>query len=192
MSNAKDYLTPNEVAVMLRVATVTVRSWATKGLLRAVLTPGGHRRFLRKDVEEFVRETGAGEPFTALRVLIVDDDPFIAEYLGAVLEKSALHPVLEAAQDGFDAGLKVATFGPQVVLLDLMMPGLDGFEVCRRIKADPATRSIRVLAMSSAAEEGNRRRILDAGAEIFFPKPVDEAALLRALSPASLSLQTAG
>ena len=181
MTNQKDYLTPNEVAELLRVAPVTVRSWAAKGMLRAELTPGGHRRFLRKDVEDFVKSKTPGQAASTLRVLIVDDDRFVADYLSAVIEGTGTAPSLATAHDGFEAGLKVGTFAPNVVLLDLMMPGLDGFEVCRRIKADPTTQGIRVLAMSSADQAENRHRILAAGAERFFPKPVDEAVLLEAL-----------
>ncbi len=181
MNQPKDYLTPNEVAELLRVAPVTVRSWAAKGMLRAELTPGGHRRFLRTEVEKFVGSKGVLAAASALRVLIVDDDNFVADYLCAILEATGAGPVLATAHDGFEAGLKLATFGPHVVLLDLMMPGLDGFEVCRRIKGDPATRSIRVLAMSGAQDEASRQRILAAGAECFFPKPVDEASLLETL-----------
>lgn len=185
MNQQKDYLTPNEVAEMLRVAPVTVRSWAAKGMLRAELTPGGHRRFLRTEVEKFLTSKGTTKPASALRVLIVDDDSFIADYLCAILEETSAAPVIATAHDGFEAGLKLATFGPNVVLLDLMMPGLDGFEVCRRIKGDSATRSIRVLAMSGAQDEESRQRILAAGAECFFPKPVDEASLLQTLGIAT-------
>lgn len=74
----KAYLTPNEVAELLIVSPVTVRSWTKKGLLVAMVTPGGHRRFLKSEVERFVRESGAGQAgvkSSALRVLIVGDDP---------------------------------------------------------------------------------------------------------------------
>ena len=57
----KAYLTPNEVAELLMVSPITVRSWAQKGLLVAKVTPGGHRRFLKSDVERFVRESGADQ-----------------------------------------------------------------------------------------------------------------------------------
>ena len=181
MTYQKDYLTPNEVAELLRVAPVTVRSWAAKGLLRAELTPGGHRRFLRKDVEEFVRCKVPQQYMSALRILIVDDDRFITDYLCAILEDTGVAASLATAHDGFEAGLKIATFAPNVVLLDLMMPGLDGFEVCRRIKGDPATHQIRVLAMSGSDHEEDRLRIIEAGAERFFRKPVGEQDLLQTL-----------
>src|SRR2546421_3015761 len=78
-SKHKTHLTPNEVAEMLMVNPVTVRQWAARGLLRSLTTPGGHRRFLLSDVEEFARSRGAtpvarhsGRPD---RILVVDDDP---------------------------------------------------------------------------------------------------------------------
>jgi excisionase family DNA binding protein len=80
----KAYLTPNEVAHLLMVAPVTVRSWAQKGLLVAKVTPGGHRRFLKSDVEIFVHECGVVQtpvdPNAPL-VLIVDDDPLMITYI---------------------------------------------------------------------------------------------------------------
>lgn len=179
----KTYLTPNEAAALLMVAPATLRVWSDKGLLHPLTTPGGHRRFLRGDLERFQREQagpGAAPSKGGQRILIVDDEAAITRYLSALL--SGFAGVNTAvALDGFTAGSQLHVFKPDVVLLDLMMPGLDGFQVCRQIKADPATHEIRVIAMTGYATSENRAGILAAGAEACLDKPLDEDQLLAAL-----------
>ncbi len=172
----KPYLTPTEVASMLMVSPITVRQWAAKGLLKAELTFGGHRRFMRHEIERFAREHGLTLQRDAdddrLRLLIVDDDPQFVRLVTALLSDRA-DLTLVTAVVGFDAGAKVQQFNPDVMLIDLMMPGLDGFEVCRRLKADPQTRGIRVIAMTGYASPENAARALDVGAEHCLAKPFD-------------------
>ncbi len=180
----KPYLAPNELAELLMVSPVTVRHWANKGWIKAVLTPGGHRRFVREEVEKFARARGLSlQPpgDGSLRVLVVDDEPdvctAICELLGALPEEIKT----EAANGGFEAGLAVHAFRPHIVLLDLMMPDMDGFEVCRKLRDDPATGSVRVVAMTGYYSEDNARRIIAAGAERCLRKPIDPDELIEAL-----------
>ena len=179
-----DVLTPQEVAKLLMVSPVTVRQWAQKGELRALITPGGHRRFKRHDLERFARQRGLTLHYAdhrALRILVVDDDPQLSGYLVELFESLAEDFETEVARDGFDAGRKVLAFHPDIVLLDLMMPGMDGFDVCRALKADPATADARIIAMTGYPSPGNVERILAAGAEACLAKPIDTKALLQAI-----------
>ena len=80
---------------------------------------------------------------------------------------------VEVARDAFDAGRLVATFRPQLIFLDLMMPGVDGFEVCMRLKKDPATANSEILAITGYYTEANMERILSAGAAACLRKPLD-------------------
>ena len=82
---------------------------------------------------------------------------------------------MEYASDGYEAGLglKIARFHPHVVIFDLMLPEIDGFNVCKKIKQDKETRDIAVIAISGIDPENNKERILDLGADQFFPKPLD-------------------
>jgi len=182
------YLTPSQVAELLFVAPVTVRQWARKGWLNAEMTAGGHRRFLKSEVERFARERGlrlhyGGEG--GLRLLVVDDDPQFAAYLVELLRDQEAVDEVATAANGFEAGIMTYEFHPNVVLLDLMMPGLDGFSVCSRLKQDPATRHIRVIAMTGYSTEENRQRILEAGAEHCLAKPFDAHQLLAAIGIAA-------
>ena len=178
---ARQYLTPNEVAEMMMVSPVTVRQWASKGELPALTTPGGHRRFVRQDVELFAKKRGLTFlPMTTseMRILIVDDDHQFSDYLKEMLTLASSDVKVELAYDGFEAGQKIETFQPNIVLLDLMMPGLDGYEVCHRIKEDPRTKSIRIIAMTGYPTEENKEHIMSEGAEVCLAKPLKREQLL--------------
>ncbi len=184
MADTKKYLTPAEVADRMMVSPITVRQWAEKGWLPAVTTAGGHRRFAQDDVERLAQERGLPPLPVAkenLRVLVVDDDVQLAGFLRELISTTDEDAEVEISLDGFDAGQKVRTFLPQIVLLDLMMPGLDGFQVCASLKQDPATRNIRVIAMTGYPSPENIERIESAGAEACFAKPLNTKKLLAAL-----------
>ncbi len=174
----KPYLTPQEVAEWMLVSPVTVRGWAQKGLLQAEVTPGGHRRFRREEVERFARQWNPAGNKGPLRVLIVDDDRAVVGFLKELLEGGDHAVVVEVADNGFEAGGKVHTFLPDVVLLDLMMPGIRGSEVCRQIKLLPGHTEVRVIAMSGYLTPDNEAELLAAGAEVCLPKPIDTVRLL--------------
>lgn len=183
---SKDYLTPAEVAELLMVSPITVRQWAEKGWLAASTTPGGHRRFAREEVETFARQRNLRakrSSTAATRILVVDDDLQLADFLLEWLDSALPGCKVEIARDGFEAGQKVLVFQPEAILLDLMMPGMDGFQVCARIKSDPATRHVRIFAMTGYPSPENVTRILAAGAEQCFAKPLDLAELRDALDP---------
>jgi len=183
-TSRKPYLSPGDVAAMLMVSPASVRLWASKGDLKSVTTPGGHRRFMPDEIERFAREKNLTiQPLDddTLRVLIVDDDPQVTDYLSRYLSRVDANVKTMKAHDGFAAGTLVQVFEPHVVLLDLMMPGLDGFDVCTKIKGDPKTRAIRIIAMTSFHDDGNVKRALRAGAECCVEKPFDTKSLLALL-----------
>jgi putative two-component system response regulator len=106
------------------------------------------------------------------RVLVVDDTPISRDLLGEVLRRDY---AVEVAVDGLDALEKVGRFRPDVVLLDLIMPRLGGLEVCRRLRAEEATRLLPVLIITGATEREKRLECIDAGANDFLNKPFDIA-----------------
>lgn len=188
----KNFLTPNEVATLLMVSPITVRQWAQKGLLEARTTAGGHRRFAREVVETFARERGIeiARPESTPRLLIVDDDRQLNAYLMALF--GAQVPSLEvySAFDGFEAGRLVQLRKPTVVLLDIMMPGMDGTEVCRRLKADPDTAHIRVVAMTGYHTPEVEKKALAAGAQVLLRKPFSSEDVLRECGFSEISATT--
>jgi CheY-like chemotaxis protein len=122
-------------------------------------------------------------PETAhMRVMIVNHEPEIVEYLSELLKSLPHPPEIEVAYDGFDAGMQVMTFHPQVILLDLMMLGINGFTVCKLIKTNPQTRAIRIIAMTGHPTTDKIERALSAGAEACISKPINEIKLLSLLN----------
>ena len=185
----KAYLAPGEVARLLMVSPATVRQWAQKGDLPALATPGGHRRFQLVDVERFAQQRGLAlhtpqrsAEIQGLRVLVVDDEPQIARYLSDLITSRINTAQVEAAENGFVAGLKVRSFQPDVVLLDLMMPGMDGFQVCRLLKAEVSTRQIRVVVITGYPSPENISRAREAGADACLAKPIPVQSLLDELA----------
>ena len=114
------------------------------------------------------------------RVLIVDDDPLIRDVVRAVLEDGSYE--LDEAADGEEA-LRVATsHPPDVVLLDVMMPGIDGFEVAKRFKNDTTLKSAVVVMLTAKDAPEDRRRGMEAGADVYFTKPFSPLELLTTLA----------
>src|SRR3954468_21367139 len=122
-------------------------------------------------------ETANSESFLPQStVLIVDDNPQNVELLQAFLE--SLPVKIVTAFDGLDALQKVSDHQPDLVLLDIMMPQMSGFQVCRRLKSDPKTRDIQVLMVTALSELGDIEQANEVGTDDFVSKPVNKIELL--------------
>ena len=185
MNKNRQYLTTTEVANLLMVSVVAVRKWAQSGELKALTTPGGHRRFLLRDVSEFAKNRGINllsiEQNDRIKVLVVDDDKLLCEYLYDLFAQHDESIEVRTVHDGFSAGAMIKEFMPSTMLLDLKMPGMDGFEVCRLIKEDPVTGIIRVITMTGHYSESNEQKALEAGAECCLKKPFEDHVLFDAM-----------
>lgn len=180
----KPFLKSSEVAELLRVEACTVRLWSRSGKLRGTTTIGGHRRFEYRDVETFAREHEielANPQRGTLKILIVDDDKRMARSLKLMLAMADPDIELEVTHNGFTAGQMVEKFEPHVMILDLIMPGVDGFQLCKGLKGDPATKGIRIVAISGDASPSNSAKIVRLGAEVLLPKPIVKEDLLAAV-----------
>jgi len=151
---------------------VMVRNWIRSGKLKAFRPPGSHYRVPIGEFRRFGAEYGflAGT-WVPPGILIVDDDPDIMLSACDTLGRLQPSPKLETAGDGYEGPLKIGTFRPDLLVLDLRMPGLDGFEVCRRIKADPATHATRIPVIPDCCEDTAKARAFECGADAFLPKP---------------------
>ncbi len=171
----KSILTTFEISKYLEADITTVMSWIDDGKIAAYKTPGGHRRVLRKDFVDFLTRHKMPIAPELLRadnnILIVDDDPQILRLLTRLLKKLDEGFAIETAQTGFEAGRKLEKAAPDLVILDLRLPGIDGFEVCKNIRADEKTKHAKILAISGAASEDKKKKILQCGADEFLAKP---------------------
>lgn len=175
----KAVLSTFEVAKIVGVHHQTVNSWVRKGWLPAARTPGGHRRISREELDRFLRrhqqrvtpqppaEEGNGH------LLIVEDDEDTREMMVRNLQER--FPALDVsyAIDGYDAGRKLSRKIPQLVFLDLMMPGLDGFHVLRDIRSDSRLRNCHVVVVTGYVNRENGQEALRIGADLVLTKPVD-------------------
>ena len=109
-------------------------------------------------------------------VLVADDDPDILLLITLTLERDGYDVV--AAKDGLSALGTAVERVPHLVLLDLMMPGLDGYEVTRRLRTEPITKDVPIVIVTAAAEEDQAARALEAGADAYMKKPFSPSGLL--------------
>jgi excisionase family DNA binding protein len=171
------FLTTGEIAAACQVTIPTVKRWIREGHLAAFQTAGGHFRVTDEEFRRFqgahrIPPRAADAPAAVVpKILIVDDDVALLETLWEALSSEHRYKV-EVAQDGYEGLIKVGSFAPNLLILDIRMPGLDGFQVCRRVKADPATKGTRILAISGHGGATSREQILEAGADEFLEKPI--------------------
>jgi PleD family two-component response regulator len=116
------------------------------------------------------------DPATASKILIADDNPQGVELLEAYLSDGGYE--IRTAADGDEALRQVAAWHPDLILLDIMMPRISGFEVCKRLRAEPATRDIGVLMITALDQPSDVDRAVDAGTDDFVRKPITKNELL--------------
>jgi excisionase family DNA binding protein len=164
-----DWLTLGQAAKYLGVAQSTIRKWSDQSLLPAFYTPGGHRRFRRRDLDDFLARSGRGSRPGPV-VLIVDDDPALRRYVRVSLETEG-YSVREAgsAEEGLAA---LEEEPPDLILLDVMMPKVDGWEMLRRVQERHGVGSIPVIMFSGRIDEG-ADEAASRGAQGFVGKPFD-------------------
>ena len=173
----KSFLTTFEISEICEVNPTTVQNWVKEGKLKAHATPGGHRRVRREDLIKFMREFGLPIPVELHEsrpyVLIVDDEVEVLDLLVEVLLSGNEDLEVASVQSGVDALLKIGERNPDLLILDIRMPGMNGIEVCQKLKLGPSTRNLKIVAISGDPDPRLRERVLAAGADLFFTKPFD-------------------
>ena len=170
-----------EVAKFCGVVNQTVINWIRAGHLKASVTPGGQFRVYPDDLRAFLLTKSMRVPdeLQALCqesepvLVIVEDDQILNNLITAQLTKIFPDILVLQAFDGFEAGSLLGARKPQAVVLDLNLPGVDGLELCRRIKADPGFKNPFVVAITAGTDPGLEQTIRGLGANAFFQKPVD-------------------
>ena len=176
-------LTTGQIAQFCHVTHRGVLKWVESGKLRAYRTPGKHSRVSVEDFLRFLKQYNMPIPevlqlpSTNKRVLVVDDDRGIVSSLQRVLMLENKYTI-ETAYDGFEAGKKFFEMKPDLVILDICMPGLDGYQVCSNIRKDEKNKHVKILTISGMSEPLEIKKIMDLGADEYLQKPFSNELLL--------------
>lgn len=111
------------------------------------------------------------------RILVVDDEPSVREGIARALRRDPSGYEVETAGDGFEAGVRLAEFRPDLVILDVVMPGMGGLDICHRIRSHSGLESVKIIILTGYPGGGNREKSLVYGADLFLAKPQEVATL---------------
>jgi excisionase family DNA binding protein len=172
-----DILTVFKASKFCKVSPKTIINWIEAGHIKAYKTVGGHRRISQADLETFMRKQGIPIPDEDVddgrkRILVVDDDPIIVETIVQALEEDEFDYEVISASDGFEAGIQVNHFKPHLLILDIMMPDIKGYDVCKKIKTDDETKNTKIIVLSAYLDEEKFKQMKDNGADVCFSKPL--------------------
>jgi len=172
-----EWLTLGQAAKFLGVAQSTIRKWSDGGQVPTFYTPGGHRRYRRSDLQQFLDRSGtARRPREGPVVLLVDDDELVRELVRVNLENEGYRVrACGSAEEGMAA---LAEERADLVLLDVLMPQVDGWEMLRRMQEEFGSGAIPVVMFSGSADDAARTEATTRGASGFVGKPFDVAQLV--------------
>jgi excisionase family DNA binding protein len=177
----KTVFTTGEAAKICKVSQQTIIRCFDNGSLKGFRVPGSRfRRIPRDQLYAFMRDNGI--PTDALesgkrKVLIVDDDEELVELLSDVFNKDGRFDV-RTANNGFDAGMMVRELRPDLVILDVMLPDINGKEVCHRVRSDESLEAVKIICISGMVEQDKIAELKAAGANDFMHKPFNVERLL--------------
>ncbi len=172
--SSKTVFTTGEAAKICKVSQQTIIRCFDNGTLKGFRVPGSRfRRIPREHLFSFMKDNGI--PTDALedgkrKVLIVDDDQGLVDLLVDVFDRDGRFDI-KTANNGFDAGMLVKEFRPDLVVLDVMLPDINGKEVCQRVRSDPTLESVKIICISGMVERDKVQELHDAGADDFMQKP---------------------
>ena len=179
--STKTVCTTGEAAKICKVSQQTIIRCFDNGSLKGFRVPGSRfRRIPREQLYSFMKENGI--PTDALesgkrKLLIVDDDEELVELMVDVFARDGRFEI-KSANNGFGAGMLVKEFRPDLVILDVMLPDINGKEVCQRVRNDPSMKTVKIICISGMVEQDKIADLRAAGADDFMNKPFSVEALL--------------
>jgi two-component system, OmpR family, response regulator len=180
-----------EVANICGVVNQTAINWIKNNHLKAFTTPGGQYRIYSEDLVEFLNNRGMRIPVeladivpilnTKKKVMIIDDDKDLNEMMKLTFLRKLGDFDIVQAFDGFEAGKLLVSEKPDVIILDIDLPGVNGHLLCAKIKDDKGLNSPVVISISGLDDTFEEEKILSEGADAFFTKPLDFEKLISAM-----------
>jgi excisionase family DNA binding protein len=178
-------LTTGDVARYCHTSFSQVKRWIQNGDLKAIQTTGGHFRIRKEDFRSFLERMDMPiieeffKPTVKKRILIADDDTQIVESFSELIKTRYRDVEIEKSYDGYDTLIKTGQFKPDLLILDIRMPKIDGLEVCHRLRHNNAFNpDIKILAITAHSEGHTRNEVLASGADDYLTKPIDIKTLI--------------
>ena len=173
-----------EAANYCGVVNQTTINWIKNGHLKAFTTPGGQYRIYAEDLISFMQDRNMQIPDTLTElardrdkdrknILVVDDDRPLNNLILSYLNTKLPDYTVYQAFDGFTAGSLLTKHKPVIVILDIDLPGMDGHQICRNIKADPDLKNPFILSITGTENPDERERMMEEGADALFSKPFE-------------------
>ena len=183
----KKLLTTNEAAAYLGVSRSSLANWIRQGRISGGVTPGGHYRFTEAELDEFARSRGleipkkvSEGPKGPKKILVVDDDEAFCEYVRDALEAFCGYELREA-HDGMEGAMTAGSWKPDLLILDIRMPSMNGTELLRLIRSNPETGGIRVLVASAHLSAERKAELEPLHPDLILDKPVHLAKLVASI-----------
>jgi excisionase family DNA binding protein len=175
------YYSTSEIAEMLEVNRYTVSLWIDHGEMKAMVTPGGHKKVSRDEVARFIRARGGEVPAgleasNGKKIFIIDDESDVAVFFSRCISLVYEGIKPETFNNPVHGLIEIGKAVPDMVILDIFMPDMDGINVCRMIRENKETENIKIIAASGKQDRNLINRVMEAGADDFFFKlsPIED------------------
>lgn len=170
------FMKTSEAADYLDVSRSSITNWVRQEVMEAASTPGGHYLFSQEQLDNFANERGMSIPELVkteanFRILAIDDDQEFREFVSEALEVYSGYELKEA-EDGMQGALLVGTWRPDLVIVDLRMPNMNGVEFCRLLKKDKSTEQVKIIIASAYLSPEVKEEITSLGVDAILEKPV--------------------
>ncbi len=176
-----------DVAKFCNATIASVNNWIKAKKIKVYHTPGGQYRILLEDLIDFMKKNNMHLPdqllkYLGKKVLIIDDDEDIVKLLSTMITEADSKCEIDSTDNGIDGLIKVGNFKPDLIFLDLLLPKMDGIEVCNKIKNNPLTRDTRIAIISSYIEDDEfKGKIKQIKADEIIPKPISKDSILKVI-----------
>jgi len=181
----KGVLSTYQAADYCNSSDSSIKRFIKSGKLKAYKTPGGHYRIVKNDLYEFMKKNNIPlleeTELVRKKIIVVDDDKQMRESIAKYLRSTGYNYDILTAKDGFEAGSLVVQFIPDIIILDLVMPGMDGFDICRKIKRNPLTKNMKIVILTGYGTDENVKKAYDCGADMVLCKPQKNEEILKAI-----------
>lgn len=172
----KKYITTGKASRMCGVGINTMKRWIQKGELKCVITPGGHWRIAEDEFQHFMDKLRADrfKPAAPCKVLLIEDDPGMCSLIEGAFELASYETTFDCAHDGYSGLMKIGAMQPDLIVLDIMLPEINGLELMQRVRTSEISRDARILVITGAGDRRLVKRALDkAKPDAVFLKPFD-------------------